>query len=442
MSVVESGEDRIYPHADLLAPIVGYVKKIEKNEITKIKGVKGVERFYEDKLAPIQDAKIVGPRDIGNNIIRNRNAQLKNRIDGFDIILSVSLKLQKAVERILTSYKKELQAKEIVAAIMKSDTGEFIALASSNRFDPDNIRRKDYKSLNPSSIEFAYEPGSVIKPITLALLLREDKVNPYDLVYVHNGKYKLGHRIIRDAHEFTYLSAEDVIVHSSNIGILQLAQKLEPVEFYQGLKDFGFSLKSGIDLPYERVGNMPSTKKFRSSIYKATVGYGYGIQATFMQVLRAYNVFNDGGKLITPYLGAYYIADDNQKYELTRPHKTQVLPVAVAKIMKRILIKTVVKGTGKNAKVEGLEIGGKTGTAHIAEKGGYSRRYNGSFIGFANDEKHKYTIGVWTREPKKKYHYFGSQSAAPVFKGIVEAMVKEDLLNPKIEPKADKKPHS
>lgn len=432
MSVVESGEDRLYPNSDLLAPIVGYVKKIEKDEITKVKGVKGIERAYDEYLSSSQDAKIIGPRDIGNNIIRNRNAQTKRRIDGSSVVLSVSLKLQKAVERILDKYRKELKAKEVVAAVMRSETGELLTLSSSNRFDPDEIRKRDYKSLNPSSTEFAYEPGSVIKPITLALLLREDKVNPYDLVNTHNGKYKLGKRTIRDTHDFAYLSAEDVIVHSSNIGILQLAQKLDPVEYYQGLKDFGFSLKSGIDLPYERVGNIPSMKRFRSQIYKATVGYGYGMQATFMQVLRAYNVFNDDGKLVTPYIGTYLIGSDGEKYSLPKPPETQVLPVAVAKRMKRILIKTVVKGTGKNANVEGLEIGGKTGTAHIAENGRYARKYNGSFMGFANDGKNRYTIGVWTMEPKKRYYYFGSQSAAPVFKEIVETMIKENYLVPKI----------
>lgn len=432
MSVVESGEDRIYPNNDLLSPVAGYVKKIEKNEITKVEGVKGIEKAYDDYLSPSQDAKIIGSRDIGNNIIRNRNSLAKKRIDGLNVVLSVSLKLQKAVERILDRYKKELNAKEIVAAIMKSDTGEILAIASSNRFDPDDISKKDYKYLNPSATEFAYEPGSVIKPIILAILLREDKVNPYDLVNTYNGKYKLGKKIIRDTHSYKYLSAEDIIVHSSNIGILQLAQKLDPVEYHQGLKDFGFSLKSDIDLPYERVGSIPSLKTFRSHVYKATVGYGYGLQTTFIQMLRAYNVFNDNGKLITPYIGAYLTDNQGERYSLSKQPETQVLPISIAKRMKRVLIKTVLKGTGNSANVEGLEIGGKTGTAHIAEKGGYARKYNGSFMGFANDEKNRYTIGVWAMEPKKKYHYFGSKSAAPIFKEIVEKMIKEDYLIPKI----------
>lgn len=432
MSVVESGEKRIYPNKDVLTPYIGYVKKIEKDEITKVKGVKGVERSYENKLAPIQDALIVGPKDIGHNVILNRDSEATKRIDGLNVVLSISMKLQKSIENILDVYKQKLKAKEMVAAVIKSDTGEFLALASSNRFDPDNIKRKDYKNLNPSATEYSYEPGSVIKPITLALLLREDKVNPYDLVNTHKGRYKLGKRIIRDTHDFEYLSAEDIIVHSSNVGILQLAQRLEPMEYYQGLRDFGFSLKSGVDLPYEHEGIIPSRKRFRSNVYKATVGYGYGLQTTFMQVLRAYNVFNDKGRLVSPYIGVYLVGNDGKKHALPKPLETQVLPVSIAKRMKRILVKTVEEGTGKKAKVEGLDIGGKTGTAHIAINGRYENVYNGSFFGFANDKKHKFTIGVLSVQPKAKYKYFGSQSAAPVFKRIVEAMVEENYLTPKI----------
>lgn len=433
MSVVESGEDRLYPNSNILTPLVGYVKKYEDGQITKVKGVKGVEKSYEDRLGATQDALILGPKDIGNNVILNRNSEVKKRIDGYNVVLSISMRLQKIIERITDRYKEELDASEVIVGVMKSDTGELLALASSNRFDPNNIKKHDYSSLNLNAIEFAYEPGSVMKPFTLAILLREDKINPYDMINTYNGVYKLGRRTIRDSHKYEQLSVEDIIVHSSNIGILQIAQKLDAVEFYQGLKDFGFALKTGIDLPYEKSGNIPSTKKFRSDIYKATVGYGYGLQATFMQQLKAYNAFNNNGRMPTPYVGVYLLGSDGKKYSLPKPQETQVLPVSIAKRIKQILIKTVREGTGKNAKVEGLEIGGKTGTAHIAVDGRYENIYNGSFMGFANDEKNRFTIGVLTRKPKKRYYYFGSQSAAPVFKEVVQKMVEESYLAPKID---------
>jgi cell division protein FtsI (penicillin-binding protein 3) len=218
-------------------------------------------------------------------------------------------------------------------------------------------------------------------------------------------------------------------VHSSNIGTAQLAQKLEAVEFYQGLKDFGFSLKSDIDLPYEKRGTIPPIHRFKSLTYKATVGYGYGMEATFMQVLKAYNVFNNNGRMVTPFIASYFESSDGKKYPISRAKEKEILPISVAKRIQSILMKTVEKGTATNTQIEGLQIGGKTGTAHMTENGKYIRKYNSSFFGFANDTKNKFTIGVLVREPKKPYYYFASLSAVPIFKEIVLRLVEEGYLS-------------
>jgi len=428
LSIVQSGERRVYPVVKTLTPVIGYVKKIEKDGITKVMGVKGLERYYEDKLLSIQDTTVIGSRDISNTIILNRDSISSRRINGLDIHTTISLKLQKMIEDLLDNYKESLNAKEIVVSVMHSSSGALLALASSNRYNPDFIRRSDYPNLNVSAVEYVYEPGSVMKSITFALLLKEGKVNPYDLVRIYGGKYKLGRRIIHDTHDYEWLSAEDVIVHSSNVGTVQLAQKLEPIEFYQGLKDFGFTMKTQIDLPYEKLGTIPLLHKFKSETYKGTVSYGYGMSATFMQVLKAYNIFNNNGRMVTPYIASYFEGDDGKQYPISRAGEKEVIPISVAKRMQSILIKTVQKGTGVKAKIDGLTIGGKTGTAHIAEKGKYVRKYNSSFFGFANDKKNNFTIGVLVIQPKKKYHYFASMSAVPIFKEVVLRLVEEGYL--------------
>ncbi|MDA7848035.1 penicillin-binding protein 2 [Sulfurospirillum sp.] len=434
LSIVQSGERRVYPVETTLTPVIGYVKKIEKDGITKVMGVKGLERYYEDKLLSIQDTMVTGSRDISNSIILNRNSISSRRINGLDIHTTISLKLQKMIEDVLDEYKKSLDAKEIIVSVMHSQSGALLALATSNRYNPDFIRREDYANLNVSAVEYAYEPGSVMKSITFALLLKEKKVNPYDLVRTYGGKYKLGRRIIRDTHknEAEWISAEDAIVYSSNIGLAQLSQRLDAIEFYQGLKDFGFTQKTQIDLPYEKLGSIPPLYKFKSETYKGTVGYGYGMTSTFMQVLKAYNVFNNKGRMVTPYIASYFKGDDGTKYPIFRTAEKEIIPISVAKRMQSILVKTVQKGTGTKAKVEGLTIGGKTGTAHIAEKGGYARKYNSSFFGFANDKKNNFTIGVLTVEPKKRYHYFASLSAVPVFKEVVLRLVEDGYLTPTV----------
>jgi cell division protein FtsI (penicillin-binding protein 3) len=430
LSIVESGEYRFYPQGDVLAPAVGYINKIDDGPITKVEGVKGIERYHEQYLRPAQDALIIAPRDIGNTLILNRDSKVKKRIDGYTLHVSTSLKLQKMIERIVDERKQELDAREVVAAVMHSETGGLVALASSNRFDPNNIRRSDYPRLNATATEYVFEPGSVMKTIMFSLLLKEEKINPFDLVRTYGGKYKLGRFTIRDTHESEWLSAEDVVVYSSNVGSVQLAQKLDAIAYYQGLKDFGFTERSGVDLPYESSGSIPPLQRFSSETYKGTVGYGYGMQANFMQLLKAYNVFNNNGRLIAPRMAVAFEDDAGKRYPAAKPSAEQVLPVAVAKRVKRVLVKAVRQGTGKNAQVEGLEIGGKTGTAHISVDGQYENLYNGTFFGFANDATKGYTVGVLVHEPKKPYHYFGSASAAPTFRMIVEKMVEEQFLTP------------
>jgi cell division protein FtsI (penicillin-binding protein 3) len=433
LSVIESGEDRLYPSVDSVTPILGYVKKTEQKNITKTTGVKGIERFYEDKLSSVQDSLVIGSRDISNAIILDGNSISSRRFDGYDVHLTVSLKMQKIIENILDKHQKNLEAKEIMVGIMNSETGEFVTLASSNRFNPDLIEKKDYGALNISAIEYIYEPGSVMKPITLALLLRANKVNPYDIVNAYGGSYKLGTKVIKDDHKADKYTVEDIIVYSSNIGTAQIAQKLDAIEFYQGLKDFGFSVRTGVDLPFEHPGIIPALNRFNSPIYKATVGYGYGMNATLMQLIKAYNVFNNNGRVLTPRLVKKLVSPSGQELFPEKIPDPQVITPAIAKRIQKILIKVVQQGTGTKAKMEGLEIGGKTGTAHIAEDGEYVRSYNGSFFGFANDKKNKYTIGVVVREAKKKQAYFAAQSAVPVFKEVVEKLVENGYLTPSTE---------
>lgn len=433
LSVLESGEDRLYPAVDAITPVVGYVKKLEQNNVTKTTGVKGIERSYEDKLSSVQDAFISGSRDISNAIILDGNSISSRRYDGYDVHLTLSLKMQKIIEKMLDTQKINLDAKEILISVINSETGEVLALATSNRFNPDSIDKKDYGALNISAIEYIYEPGSVMKPITLALLLKANKVNPYDIVNLYGGSYKIGTKVIKDTHKEDKSTVEDVIVHSSNVGTAQIAQKLDAVEFYQGLKDFGFSLRSGVDLPFENPGIIPALNRFNSPIYKATVGYGYGMNATFMQVLKAYTVFNNNGRIVTPMLVKKLVSPLGQEMFPEKIPEHQVVSPSVAKRIQKILIKTVHEGTGVGTKMQGLEVGGKTGTAHIAEDGEYVSVYNSSFFGFANDQKNRYTIGVLVREAKKKKAYFASQSAVPVFKHVIEKLVENGYLTPSVD---------
>ena len=430
LSILPSGEKRRYPYQDLLTPIIGYIHKVEDDSYTRVRGVKGIEKSFDESLNAQQDGRQFGPRDVNSHMILNKKSYTRPDIDGLNVQLSIPVTLQKRVEKILTTMQKKLDAQEIMAVVMESSTGKVISLASSNRYKPNKIRRSDYSSLNSNAVEYIFEPGSVLKPVVFSLLLEQKLINPYDLVKGFNGRMKLGRKTIVDEHKFDWLSAENVIVHSSNIGIAQLSQKLPALDYYQGLIDFGFGQKSGLRLPYEKQGSVPAINRLKNEIYKATASYGYGLEVNLMQILKAYNIFNNRGRMLTPYIVDKLIDMNGNTTSLAPKGSDQVISATTAKRMKNILIKTVNEGTGVNTILKGLEIGGKTGTAHIAEKGRYVNKYNTSFFGFANDEKHSYTLGVTVVQPKA--NHFASLTAVPVHKQIVDLLVEFDYLKPKL----------
>ena len=428
LSILESGETRVYPYGDVLTPIIGYPHKLEDEGYTRIKGVKGLEKRFDDDLLARGDGSSQGKRDINSYIILNKDSFTKPSLNGLDIKLTIPISLQIKIERMCSKMQKDLRAYQILFAVMNSNTGKVLAVVSSNRFLPKKIRRSDYPALNAGVIEYSFEPGSVMKPVTFALLLDKNLINPYDLVNGHNGKYTIGKKTITDEHPFDWLSAEDVIVHSSNVGIAQLAQKLTAQEFHQGLKDFGFSQKSTLDLIYEKVGTIPRISQLKRRIYKATTSYGYSIRANLMQILRAYSIFNNNGQMVRPQLVASFIDEFGNELIHENEEGIQVIKSSTAARMKDILIKTVQKGTGVKTRVKGLVVGGKTGTAHIVENGKYVKKYNTVFAGFVNDEHTNYTMVAVVVKPKKSQ--FASRTAVPVFRKAIEIMIEEGYLTP------------
>jgi cell division protein FtsI (penicillin-binding protein 3) len=428
LSIIESGEAREYPYGKLLTPLLGYPRKIEEDGYTRVYGIKGLEKFFDEELNPQQNKAQKAMRDVNGYLILNKQSDVKRQINGLTVKLNIPITLQTRVELITDKIKEKLQADEIIATVMDSKTGKILSLASSNRFDPSHIRTEDYPSLNTNAIEYSYEPGSVIKPVIFSLLLEHHLINPYDMVDGHGGSYTMGRKTIKDEHPFNMISAEDVIVYSSNIGIAQLAQKLNGAEFTEGLKRFGFTHFSGIDLPYEKRGSVPSSAQLNNYLYKAITAYGYGMRANAMQLVKAFNVFNNGGRLINPMVVDSLLDDNGRIIPMQVQAPIQVISPATAQQMKQILIKTVNEGTGTIAKTPGLEIGGKTGTAHIAKNGAYVNSYHTSFIGFANDATHNYTIGIMVIDPRTVY--YASVTAVPVFKDIVDMMIDEKYLKP------------
>ena len=404
---------RVYPYKDTFEPFLGRYLKSEA------RGDNGIEYYYDNILKPQKNGFITGYRDVSGNIIYDKNSIVIYPVNGNDLDLNINLILQKRIEKLLDEAKSLYNAKEVIAAVMETKTGKIIAIATSNRYNPAHIKKEDIPNMKINAIRYLFEPGSVMKPIIYAILLKHNKVNSFEILNGYNGEWKPKWRKtpIRDDESFISIKAEDVLVYSSNIGISQLALRLSAKELYEGLKSFGFSEYSGIDLPYELKGMIRRIREYRYPIYKSTSAYGYGIMVNFIQLLKAYNTFNNNGIIIIP------------KIANVQTTSKKILSSKTANEILRILRKTVLKGTAKKAYIDGIFTAGKTGTAHISLNNKYEEIYNSSFFGFANDKKHKFTIGVTFLDIKAPFpNYFASQSAVPLFKKIVIIMHDEKLI--------------
>jgi len=390
VAITKVDHQREYPFKTTLEPVLGLT-------IKGTKGLIGIEKSAQEPLSK-----------------------------GKDIQLNISLSVQKQTESMLDKMKLVLDADEIMVGVMESRTGKIVALASSNRYDPSHVTKKDIEALRPKFAAYPYEPGYVVSPIVLALALEHGVVTPDTVLNTFNGRMQIGEkRYITDDEKFELLTATDVIVHSSNIGISQISWKLTGKEFRDGLTKFGFDRPSEIDLDEDLPGHIKSLHLLNNRMHRANVSYGYGMLATFTQLLKAYAVFNNGGNEVIPQI----IKRSNDNY--SSKHK-KVISMETAQQIHNVLIEVVKRGTGVNAQYPGLEIGGKTGTAHMARNGRYVSEYHSSFYGFANDnEGHAYTIGVLVIRAKTHNKYYASQSAVPTFKNIVQVLVNEGMLTPK-----------
>jgi cell division protein FtsI (penicillin-binding protein 3) len=433
LDIIENGESRRFPLKDVLSPILGYVGKKSDGRYTRPSGKKGLERNYDKHITSKKDGYFKGKRDVNSRVIHDKNSIKKQRVDGLDLHLNIPLATQRRVEFMIDAMKANIDADEIIVGVMESKTGKVLSLASTERYDPSHITQKDIPALNPKFSEYPYEAGSVLKPLTLALALDHKVVTPNTWFNTYNGRMKIGaRRTITDDEKFDSLTTTDIIVHSSNVGISQISWKLTGTEFREGLVKFGIAKPSGIDLSRDLPGQLKPLRLLNHQMHRANSSYGYGMLVTFAQLFKAYSAFNNDGIAVTPRIVDYLQDAKGRQYKL-EPKVGDIQPIGkkAANQIHDILVEVVERGTGVKAQYPGLEIGGKTGTAHIAKNGRYVREYHSSFYGFANDKfGNKYSIGVLVIRAKKRYKYFASQSAVPTFKNIVRILVEQGKLKP------------
>ncbi len=392
---------RVYPQRQLAAHVLGGVGideqalgGIETSLNSEIKGHGG-------KLKVLIDAR--------KRIFQFK--YLEQPVPGRDIHLSIDAPLQFFVERELAAAVELYRAAGGAVIVMDSRSGQVLAMASNPSYDPETIWKTPLPVLKNKAISFLYDPGSTFKVVLAASALENRACGRQETFDCHNGVYAIRDRQIIDIHPYARLSFDDIIVHSSNIGAAQVGMRLGGDRYSQTIGHFGFGRRTGIRLPAEENGIVNPPQKW-SGVSLAFLSFGYEIAVTPLQMAAAFNVPASGGFFVRPQILRAGPPDGERE---------RVLSAGSSEQLAEIMTAVVSRGTGKKAGIAGLEIAGKTGTAHKIKTGKYAGSYVSSFGGFFPARDPRVTMFVIIDEPEGLY--FGGDVAAPVFKSIAEKIM-------------------
>ncbi len=418
---IESRWQRYYPMARLNCHIVGFAGADNT-------GLAGIEYQYENILSGIER------RDILLVDAARKPIALADRSafgsDGKDIVLTIDSAIQQFTRTALLKQFEQYNAESALAIVIDPWTGEILSMVSLPDFDPEHITQTDTKNMKNRVLTDPFEPGSIFKPIVAAIALDNGIITRTEKFFCENGyfaRYRIGEW---GSHSFADLDVKEILTESSNVGMAKIGLKMGQSPLYRGLRLFGFGQRTGIDLPGEEPGLLKTTDRW--SGYTVTrMPYGYEVNVTGIQIVRAFCVLANGGRLITPHLlKAVVQPGGNIDYiKFPEPLTGQIIKTSVAEwIVQQALANVVNEGTGKEAALEKWQVFGKTGTAHIAmpdQKGYDNENYTASFIGGAPAENPKVVVLVSIRKPDKslKKGYSGGRVAAPVVGEILEKVM-------------------
>lgn len=402
---------RFYPAAEVAAHVVGFTNVDDV-------GQEGVELAYQDWLAGRAGSRQV-LRDRRGHIVQELGPARGARMGG-NLGLSLDLKLQYIAHRELSAAVERHKAKGGGIVVLDARTGEILALSNLPVANPNN--RKDYQPglMRNRAIVDTFEPGSTIKPFTVAAALERGLVRPDTLMDLPND-YTVGGKHISDVHYYPQLTVTEVLQKSSNIGVVKMAMQLKPQEFWDTLHRAGFGEKPGSGFPGEAAGRLRDPAGWKP-VEQATHAFGHGLSVSLLQLARAYMAFaNDGVVMPLTFL----------KREPQEIDGERVLSPEVARQV-REMMETVTHegGTARLAQVPGYRVAGKTGTAYKLVDGRYSRdRYISSFVGLAPASDPRLIIAVMIDEPRENGHY-GGVVAGPVFAQVMAASLRQLGVSP------------
>jgi len=409
-TVFKTERSRFYPNRSLAAQILGFsgidghgLEGIEFNYDTYLEGEVGKLTILKDALGRVFDAD-------------QNSAQSYN---GKNIILTIDRAIQHLTETALEEASKKFSAQSGMAIVMSPKTGAILALANYPRFNPNSFLDFDKKIWRNRVITDPFEPGSTMKLFTAAAAIESGFCSPSTIFFCENGKYRIGRNIVHDTHPRGWLSLQQIVKYSSNIGAVKVSEMIGPEALYKTLRTFGFGEKTGIDCPGETSGSLAHYRRW-SKIDTGAISFGQGISVSAIQLVTAASAIANDGILMKPFIVQAITEQNGRLIKKFGPRRVRrAISKRTARTLRRIMRTVITKGgTGVNAALEGYSVCGKTGTAQkIDDSGAYAKgKYMASFIGFAPIENSEAAILVIIDEPKK--NYYGGVVAAPVFKKI------------------------
>jgi cell division protein FtsI (penicillin-binding protein 3) len=396
---------RYYPGGDVMSQIVGFTGDHDV-------GQEGMELAQQPWL---------GGKPGSRRVIINRRGEIVEDVvsirapqEGRDLALAIDSRLQYLAFRELKAAIDANSAKAGAIAVLDAKTGEIVALANWPTYNPNNRARAAKDKMRNRALTDTFEPGSSMKPFTIAAALDSGKVTPATVIDTAPGTLTIGGATIHDAHREGALTVEQVIQKSSNVGAAKIALSLPPSTMWQTLSDAGFGAPPRTGFPGEVGGRLRPAKSWRP-IEQATIAYGHGISVNLVQLARAYTVFATDGELKPVSL---------LKVEGPVAGRPVIAPETARAVRHMLEMVVLPGGTAPKAQVVGYRVAGKTGTAHKLDGRSYSEnRYVASFVGFAPVSNPRLIVAVMIDEPSAG-QYYGGAVAAPVFSTVMGAALR------------------
>jgi cell division protein FtsI (penicillin-binding protein 3) len=396
---------RYYPAGEVTAHLVGFTGVDDA-------GQEGIELAHQDQLGGKAGSRRVIKDRLGRVVEDVQSIRAAE--DGRDITLSIDSKIQSLAYSALKHAVEQHRAKAGSLIAIDVHTGEVLALANVPSFNPNNRARLTGAQLRNRVITDLFEPGSTLKPFTVALALESGKVTPQTVVATAPGRMTLAHYTIRDVHPAQSLTIAQIVQKSSNVGAAKLALAL-PRETMWGLfQRVGFGAAPQLGFPGAAAGRLRPYRTWKP-VEQATMAYGHGISVSLIQLARAYSIFATDGELVPLTLVKSSVPASGER----------LISTETARAVRAMLEAAVQPGgTGPRARVMGWRVGGKTGTAHKQENGAYAAdKYLASFVGLAPVSAPRLVIAVAIDEPGGRA-YYGGAVAAPVFAQVMQGALR------------------